>query len=279
MDCWQRLRPLPMMLRPSLLLLMCLSAGAWAQGSAAAEPVVRACGHPAAPPMSWDQDGQLTGVCVAAAQRAFAALGLTLQLEPPTPWARCLRMVETGEVDVNLCGFVNEKRLEHAVMVEPPVGHNEAVLIVRRDSTLVYKSRADLDGLRIGMGRGVSFGAEFDAYLAQHAQLDVALSETHNLQKLLLDRLDAVITARLAGQQLIRNMGCESQLRLLPGKVVEGPLFMQMSKRSKHLAVLPQLTSFLKQPAQIEWLQGQQARFEARYAQLHPPPQSKLCGR
>lgn len=269
----------PMLLFRSFLLLICLSASAWADDSAGSPPVLRACGHPAAPPMSWDQDGKLTGVCVAAARRAFAAVGLALQVEPPIPWARCLRMVETGEIDVNLCGFSNEKRLEHAVMVEPPVGHNEAVLIVRRDSTLVYKSRADLDGLRIGMGRGVSFGAEFDAYLAQHAQLDIALSETHNLQKLLLDRLDAVITARLAGQQLIRNMGCESQLRLLPGKVVEGPLFMQMSKRSQHLGVLPQLTAFLKQPAQVEWLQGQQARFEARYAQLHPPAQTKLCGR
>lgn len=268
-----------MMLCRSLLLLMCLSGSVWAQHSGAAEPVVRACGHPAAPPMSWDQDGHLVGVCVEAARRAFSAVGLALQVEPPGPWGRCQRMVETGEVDLNLCGFANDRRREYAVMVEPPVGHNEAVLIVRRDSVLAYKSWADLNGLRIGMGRGVSFGAEFDAYLAQHTQLDMALSESHNLQKLVLERLDAVVTARHAGQQQIRAMGCERQLRVLPGKVVEGPLFMQMSKRSRHLGVLPQLTAFLKLPAQIDWLQGQQARFEAKYAQLHPPAQAKLCGR
>jgi len=39
------------------------------------------------------------------------------------------------------------------------------------------------------------------------------------------------------------------------------------------------LTAFLKQPAQIEWVQGQQTRFETMYAQLHPPMQPKLCGR
>ena len=266
-------------LRPILLLSMCLSAGAWAQNSGAALPVVRACGHPAAPPMSWDQDGRLSGVCVDAARRAFSAAGLALQVEAPVPWARCLKMGETGEVDVNVCGFVNDKRLEHAVMVEPPVGQNEAVLIVRRDSALAYKSWADLNGLRIGMGRGVSFGAEFDAYLAQNAQLDIALSETYNLQKLLLDRLDAVITARHAGLQQLRAMGCEGQLRMLPAKVVDGPLFMQMSKRSKHLGVLPQLSAFMKQPAQTEWLQGQQARVEATYARLYPPAQTKLCER
>jgi polar amino acid transport system substrate-binding protein len=266
-----------MPLRSVLMLLMCLVA--WAQHSSAKEPVLRACGHPAAPPMSWDQDGQLTGVCVAAARRAFAAVGMTLEVEPPMPWARCLRMVETGEVDVNLCGFANDKRLEHAVMVEPPVGHNEAVLIVRRDSALVYKSWADLNGLRIGMGRGVSFGEEFDAYLAQHTQFDLAISEAHNLQKLLLGRLDAVVTARHAGQQQIRATGCEAQLRLLPGKVVDGPLFMQMSKRSQHQGVLPQVTAFMKQPAQIEWVQGQQARFETMFASMNPPAQSKLCSR
>lgn len=268
-----------MMLCRWLLLLMCLTASAWAENSPGTQPVVRACGHPAAPPMSWEHEGQLIGVCVEAARHAFSALGLALKVEPPVPWARCQLMIETGEVDVNLCGFANDKRREYAVMIEPPVGHNEAVLIVRRDSTLVYKSWADLNGLRIGMGRGVSFGSAFDTYLAQHARLDIAISEARNLQKLTLGRLDAVITARLAGQQLIRSMGCERQLRLLPGKVLEGPLLMQMSKRSKHLAVLPQLTAFLKQPTQVEWLQAQQIRFDASYAQLHPAAQARACER
>ncbi len=262
-----------------LVLLMCVSAGAWAKDKPNERPLVRACGHPAAPPMSWDHEGQLIGVCVDAARLAFSAVGLALKVEPPGPWSRCQLMVETGEVDVNLCGFATDKRREYAVMVDPPVGRNEAVLIVRQQSSLVYKSWADLHGLRIGMGRGVSFGSEFDTYLAQHTRLDIAISETHNLQKLALNRLDAVITARIAGQQLIRSMGCERQLRLLPGKVIEGQLFMQMSKRSKHVTVLPQLSSFLKQPAQVAWLQGQQLAFENKYAQLHPAVQTEFCGR
>ena len=268
-----------MLLCRVLVLLMCLNAGAWAKDKPEARPTVRACGHPAAPPMSWDHQGQLIGVCVNAARQAFAAVGLALKVEPPGPWSRCQLMVETGEVDLNLCGFATDRRREYAVMVEPPVGRNEAVLIVRRNSGLVYRSWADLHGLRIGMGRGVSFGSEFDTYLAQHARLDIAISETHNLQKLVLDRLDAVITARIAGQQLIRNIGCEGQLRLLPGKVVEGQLFMQMSKRSKHLAVLPQLSAYLKQPAQAAWLQAQQLAVETKSAQLHPAAQTAFCGR
>ncbi|MDC8770633.1 substrate-binding periplasmic protein [Roseateles albus] len=265
------------MLIRSSILLMCLTASVWAENGPGVQAVVRACGHPAAPPMSWDHEGQLIGVCVEAARRAFSAVGLTLKVEPPIPWARCQLMVENGEVDVNLCAFANDKRREYAVMVEPPIGHNEAVLIVRRDSSLVYKSWADLKGLRIGMGRGVSFGSDFDNYLAQHARLDIALSEARNLQKLTLGRLDAVITARLAGQQLIRSMGCEGQLRLLPAQVTEGRLLMQMSKHSKHLAVLPQLTAFLKRPAQVEWLQAQHIRFDATYAQLHPAAQTRVC--
>lgn len=261
------------------LLLICLNASAWAEISPVAKPVVRACGHPAAPPMSWDHDGQLIGVCVEAARRAFSAMGLALKVEPPLPWARCQLMVETGEVDVNLCAFANEKRREYAVIVAPAIGSNQAALIVRRDSSLIYKSWADLQGLRIGMGRGVSFGSELDTFLAQHTRLDIALSEAHNLQKLNLGRLDAVITARLAGQQLIRSMGCEGQLHMLPATVAEGRLFMLMSKRSKHLAVLPQLSAFLNQPAQIEWLRGQHSHFDASYAQLHPAPQTKPCDR
>lgn len=275
------------MLYRLLALLICLNASASAQDRPAsradtraeARPVLRACGHPAAPPMSWEHEGQLVGVCVEAARRAFSALGLALKVEPAGPWGRCQLMVESGEVDVNLCGFATDKRREYAVMVNPPVGRNEAVLIVRRDSSLVYKSWADLHGLRIGIGRGVSFGSEFDSYLARHARVDVALSETHNLQKLALDRLDAVITARIAGQQLLRTMGCEGQLRVLPGQVVEGDLFMQMSKRSKHLDVLPQLSAFLRQPAQLAWLREQHLRLEAMHDQLHPPPQTERCGR
>ncbi|PTT90568.1 hypothetical protein DBR42_05580 [Pelomonas sp. HMWF004] len=229
--------------------------------------------------MSWEHQGQLIGVCVDAARHAFAAIGLELKVEPAGPWSRCQLMVETGQVDVNLCGFATDKRRAYAVMVEPPVGQNEAVLIVRRSSTLVYKSWADLQDLRIGMGRGVSFGSEFDSYLAQHAKLDIAPSESRNLQKLALDRLDAVITARIAGQYMMRALGCEEQLRMLPDTVVEGQLYMQMSKRSKHLPVLPQLTAFLQQPAQTYWLRNLRARTEARYYQLNPVLQDERCSR
>lgn len=267
-------------LRPLVLCIaLCASACAWAQAQREELPVVRACGHPAAPPMSWEHQGELIGVCVDAARHAFAALGLALKVEPIGPWSRCQLMVETGAVDVNLCGFATDKRRAYAVMVEPPVGHNEAVLIVRRSSSLVYKSWADLHGLRIGMGRGVSFGSEFDSYLARHATLDIAPSESRNLQKLALDRLDAVITARIAGQHMLSALGCEQQLRMLPDTVVEGQLYMQMSKRSRHLSVLPQLTAFLQQPAQAHWLRNLHARTEARYYQLHPVLQGDSCSR
>ncbi len=266
---------------PHRLFFLCLllSASTWALARPEPKPVVKACGHPAAPPMSWDHQGQLIGACVDVARQAFAAVGMELKVEPSGPWGRCQLMVASGEVDVNLCGFATDKRREYAVMVEPPVGHNEAVLIVRRNSTLSYKDWSDLHGLRIGMSRGVSFGSEFDSYLAEHARLDIAVDEPRNLLKLSMERLDAVITARIAGQQLIRALGCGEQLRILPDTVVEGRLYMQMSKRSKHLNVLPQITAFLQQPAQLSLMRELRIKSERRYYQLNPVVQDERCGR
>ncbi|MFG6412526.1 substrate-binding periplasmic protein [Roseateles sp. DC23W] len=252
-------------------------AAALAAGPAAADGTVRACAHPAAQPMSWQHQGRLHGVCIEAAKRAFAAAGWTLRVDDVGPWSRCQAMVERGQVDALVCAFDTPKRREYAVVVEPALARNEAALFVRRDSPLRFERWADLGGLRIGVGHGVSLGAEVDRQLARHAMVDNALSEAMNLRKLLAGRLDAVATAREAGEQMLRAQGCEQQVRVLPRTLGGAPLYLQISRQSPAIAALPAVRAYLQRPdyaVELQQLHGQQAEL---FRSQNPPPPQASC--
>jgi polar amino acid transport system substrate-binding protein len=182
-------------------------------------------------------------------------------------------------VDALVCAFDNTKRREYALVVEPALARNEAALFVRRDSPLHFDAWTDLAGVRIGVGRGVSFGTEIDRQLAQHAQVDNALSEDLNLRKLLLGRLDAVVTAREAGVQLLRAQGCEQEVRLLPRGLGADGLHLQISRRSPAVAAAAHVSGYLQQAeyaAALQLLHRQQAEL---YRRQNPPPEAGRCPR
>jgi polar amino acid transport system substrate-binding protein len=263
--------------RPSLVLLGL--AAVLAGGPAAADRLVRGCAHPAAQPMSWEHRGRVHGVCVEMAQRAFASAGWTLEVNAVGPWSRCQALVERGDVDVMVCAFDNPKRREYALVVEPELARNEAALFVRRDSRLRFDAWSDLAGLRIGVGRGVSLGALADQQLAQHTQVDNALSEDLNLRKLLLGRLDAMATAREAGLQLVRSLGCEQEVRVLPRGLGAAGLHLQISLLSPAVAAAPQIRDYLQRPdypTALHQLHRQQAEL---YRHQNPAPEDGRCAR
>ena len=265
------------MRRTCLLLALCLSA--LLASPASAQRQLRACAHPAAQPMSWEQQGRLHGVCVEVARRAFAAAGWALAVESVGPWSRCQALVERGEVDVMVCAFDTPKRRGYAVVVEPALARNEGALFVRRDNPLRFDGWTDLAGLRIGVGLGVSLGTEVDQQLAHHALVDNALSEELNLRKLLLGRLDAVATARESGEQLLRAVGCEQEVRVLPRGLGAAGLYLQISRQSPGVSAAAQVRDYLLQPGYAAELQ-QLHRLQAElYRQQNPPRELGRCGR
>lgn len=238
-----------------------------------------ACAHPAAQPMSWEHQGRMHGVCVELAQRAFAAAGWTLKVEAVGPWSRCQALVERGQVDVMACAYDTPARRAYAQALEPPLARNESVLFVRRDSPLRFESWADLQGQRVGVGHGVSLGADVDRQLAAYAQVDSALNEELNLRKLLLGRLDAVATAREAGEAMLQSMGCAEQVRMLPRALGGAPLYLQLSRGSPAVAAMPLLRAYLQRPAyaaELAQLHRQQAEL---YRTQNPPRAPEPCGR
>lgn len=217
------------------------------------------------------------GVCVEVARRAFAAAGMTLRVDAVGPWSRCQALVERGQVDVMVCAFDTPARRAYAQVLEPALASNESALFVRRDSPLRFEDWADLEGLRVGVGHGVSLGVEVDRQLALHARVDNALTEELNLRKLLLGRLDALATAREAGEALVRALGCDGQVRVLPRSLGAAPLHLQVSRGSAAIGALPQLSSYLQRPgyaSELAQLHREQAQ---RYRKQNPPREAEPC--
>ena len=245
--------------------------------TAASAHTLSGCGHHAYPPWNWEHQGQIIGTCADVARRAFAAAGLTLKLDHVGPWARCQALIERGDVDVNICAFDSPKRRETSVIVEAAMGRNEAAIFVPRGSPLTFERWQDLQGLRVGMVHGVSLGAEFDTFLLQHTVIDRALSESLNMRKLLAGRLDAVATGRELGQLTLSVLGCQHKIQALPQAVLVGELFIQMSKRSPHLAALPKVQAFLQRPDYKTLLTQLHRHYTGLYTAQQASAQIEAC--
>ncbi len=86
-------------LRLAFAVLLLGATAAWAQRQ------VTFCADPDPPPNTWERDakgqktGRLVGMAVDLARAAFANLGMTVTFIGDYPWARCVKLVEEGQID------------------------------------------------------------------------------------------------------------------------------------------------------------------------------------
>lgn len=250
-----------------LLLLLC-----WC-GSYAGPLQATACGHHDYPPWNWQQAGRIVGSCAEMASAAFAHAGISLSLAYIGPWPRCQAMVAEGRVDINICAFRNPAREAYAHFIPVPLGNNQIAAFVRRDAVFVLRQWEDLRGKRVGLVNGVSMGADFDDFLARHTRIDQANDFATALRKLALGRVDVVPFGREAGRLEVARLGLGTQLLDLPYPLVEGQLYISVSRRASWLLpYLPAVASFLQQAAYPARLQASLQQQRQAYLQQWGQP-------
>jgi ABC-type amino acid transport substrate-binding protein len=154
-----------------------------------AEPIAIAVEDAAAP---WSQrDGR--GYVNEVVQAAFAASHVAVRLAV-VPYARCKRMVVSGEV-AGCFSMSREPGLDARVtMSADPLLTLDVVLVARRGSALRVGPDGRLpDGTRVGVVLGYEYPPAVAARARGGGVLDVAPSEEINLRKLVDGRLDAAV--------------------------------------------------------------------------------------
>jgi polar amino acid transport system substrate-binding protein len=206
-------------------MLMLISLAVRAEVDHMAKQSLRLVGPPWEPFLFEDrpQKGLATEVVVEALTRANYQTDVAIR-----PWRRVLIEAENGVADVLIGLWFNPERAKHYLYSEPYYT-NKIGFVSNQKSTFVYKNLEDLKGLRIGVRKGASFGAEFDhaGFLNKSPTLDSASM----LKMLALGRLDLGIGDRLILAHILqKEPELSKQIKFVEPLYTERPLHMAVMR-------------------------------------------------
>lgn len=232
-----------------------------------AQQTVKACGHHDYPPWNWKKDDKIIGACAEITETLFGKAGLSVDLSYKGPWSRCQYEIEQGEVDINICSFINEDRKKYSQFIETPMGFNENAIFVKKGYEFPFHNWKDLKKRRAGMVLGVSIGQEFDSFVAENIEVLRLRTYEQVFRLLLLDRVDFAPFGRYSGITMIRTFGMDGQIVDLPNPVVTGKLYISMSKKSEYLNVLPVVEELIKEKVYYHWVDELLNKYASVYAE------------
>ncbi len=176
-------------------------------------------------PYVFENRGAMQGLDFEATVIVFQRLGVEVQWQF-LPWKRCLAMLDQGQADGALDIFHSHERDALLLYPSEPLSEVEFTLFYANERPHPAQTLDDLRGLTVGTSPGYLYGAPFsDSPLFNR---EAAPSHEANFGKLMLGRIDLVITDRRVGQHVIKAMG-------LAGKVSQTPLVV--SRQQQFLAV------------------------------------------
>ncbi|MBD1549915.1 substrate-binding periplasmic protein [Pseudomonas typographi] len=178
-------------------------------------------------PYVFVKGGQPTGLDYEIANEVFRRLGVEVRWEF-LPWRRCLMMVEQGQADGVLDIFQTRDRAPLLIYPDHPLSEVEFVLFQANARRHSVQRLTDLRGLSVGTQAGFQYGPAFDD--APQFRREPAPTLQANLGKLVLGRIDLLITDRRAGRFAVKELGLQGQVRELPWVVARHPQYLALRR-------------------------------------------------
>lgn len=180
-------------------------------------------------PYVYEHDGQPTGLDYHTANEVFRRLGIEVRWEF-LPWRRCLMMLEQNSADGVLDIFHTAQREALLVYPEQPLSTVQFVLLQANRRPHPATRLADLAGLTVGTQAAFAYGEAFNQ--ASHFSREPGPTLEANLGKLMLGRVDLVITDRQAGRFAVQQLGLAGQVSELPLVVAEHPQYLALRRNA-----------------------------------------------
>lgn len=209
------------------------------------------------PPYTLLEDGQVRGIDADLLTLVLDNLGITHEMTLE-PWRRCLRKMRDGQLDILLDAFYNEERARQMLFPKEPMTETAMVLFYATARPHLVSSVNELAGLRVGTEPGYAYG---DATFANgtHFIREDAPSLEANFGKLLLGRIDLVITDRAVGLYTARLLGMQEAIDYNRQPLYSDRVYAAFSRKPEVAALLPRFEAELKRlkasPAYAQILQ------------------------
>jgi len=193
------------------------------------------------PPYEFQEDKKPAGIMVDIVQTIFERVNVPMKLKF-LPFKRALKETKEGKNDGLFILYKTPERMEYFDYTEPVI-HSPLVFFVRKDSNIKFQKLSDLKGLKIGIFRGYTYGAEFDNY--PDYTLHPANSHESNMKKLILGRNDAYICDKTVGIISALKAEAMQELKILPNPYKVMTLYMVFTK-GKHQNVIDKINPIIK---------------------------------
>lgn len=201
-------------------------------------------------PYVFQHNGQPRGIDYEVASQVFARLGVEVEWQF-LPWKRCLAMAEQGLADGILDIFQTDARQPYMVYGSEPMSEVEFVLFQSRTRRHAVTHLDDLAGLTVGTSPGYAYGKAFTE--ASHFKREAAPTHEANFGKLVLGRIDLVITDRRVGHYLLRQLGLQQQVEELPLVISRQAQYLGLVRKPGRealaVAFAQELQRFKQEPA------------------------------
>ncbi|MER2296195.1 substrate-binding periplasmic protein [Pseudomonas promysalinigenes] len=194
-------------------------------------------------PYVYLEQGQAKGIDYEVTTQVFRRLGVEVDWQF-MPWKRCLAMVEQGLTDGVMDIFRVESREAFLVYPEEPMSHVEFVLFQDRNRPHAVTHLGDLAGLSVGISSGYTYGKAFSESSA--FKRESAPTHEANFGKLIRARVDLVVTDRLVGRYLRRQLGLEQQVEELPLVISRQAQYLGLTRTPEHQLLAQAFTEELR---------------------------------
>ncbi|MFV3404650.1 substrate-binding periplasmic protein [Pseudomonas sp. NY15463] len=211
-------------------------------------------------PYIYLENGQPKGIDYEVTNEVFRRLGYEVQWEF-MPWRRCLAMVQQGLADGVMDIFQSQARETFLVYPDEPMSQVEFVLFQASARPHQVERLKDLAGLTVGTSPGYNYGAGFnDSPLFRR---EPAPTQEANFGKLMLGRIDLLVTDRQVGRFLRRQLGLQARVDELPLVISRQLQYLGLARKPGRealaIAFSAELRRFRQEPAYAEI----QARYDS----------------
>ncbi len=197
-------------------------------------------------PYMWeDEDGEVVGFAAELLDRIMTELDIPYKFEI-LPWARALKLLETGEADAGLVVshtaeresifYYNEEQVKYTEGAEIPeftLVKSEAVFFVRKlyADSIKFESFEQIarDGYRVGVVAGYNY-----ENLGDDMNLVEVISEEQAILDLNEGLIDMYPRNKLVGFSLIKKLNLTEEITFLDKEVSNTPMYILFSRNSDY---------------------------------------------
>jgi polar amino acid transport system substrate-binding protein len=185
------------------------------------------------PPYQYEENGQIKGMVVEIVKEVFRRMQQPVNIRL-MPWARSIKMIETGTADAIFTTYKTAEREVFADYSKVVLMPQTVALFVLKDADIKFDGDLQkLASYSFGVVNKVSYGDVFDNAVKNNLikAPDTTNTGEQNIDKLLAKRFDILVSNRYGALNILKHKDAMDKVRELTPEVQAIPSYIAFSKK------------------------------------------------